>query len=308
MGYKLAGYEHLGGVELDPRIAKIYEDNHRPKYLYVEDIRDFNKREDLPEELYHLDVLDGSPPCSTFSTAGKRERDWGKAKHFREGQKEQRLDDLVFEYCETIDKLRPKVFILENVSGLLKGSAKAYVSKIVQKCNQNGYTVQCFLLSAASMGVPQRRERTIIVGRRKDLCLPPISLNFNEDPIFFGEIQIPDYGAPIKGDVVRYLWENRRRGDVNQSQANERLFGKPSNFGQSYVYVDKVAPTLTAKGDCLLHFDFPTFLGRDELIQISSFPLDYKDEGKFNFLCGMSVPPVMMAQISHQIAKQIFNK
>lgn len=306
MGYKLAGFDHLGGVELDKKVADIYELNHHPKYLYVEDIRDFNERTDLPDELYNLDILDGSPPCSTFSTAGARENAWGKKKQFREGQKEQRLDDLVFVYCETIKKLHPKTFILENVSGLLKGAAKAYVARVIKTCNENGYDVQCFLLSAASMGVPQRRERTFLIGRRKDLHLPELKLHFNEESIPFGRIQIKDYGAPIKGEVLRKLWDNRRRGDINQSKANERLFGKPANFGQSYCYTDKVAPTLTAKGFCLVHFDFPTFLGRDEIMQISSFPLDYEDKGLFNFLCGMSVPPLMIAQIAHQMDIQWF--
>lgn len=73
MGYKLAGFQHLGGVEIDPKMAKIYQANHKPEYFYLEDIRDFNKRNDLPEELYNLDILDGSPPCSTFSMSGKRE-------------------------------------------------------------------------------------------------------------------------------------------------------------------------------------------------------------------------------------------
>ena len=59
MGYKLSGFTHLGGVEIDPQVADIYKTNHNPKYLYVEDIREFNKREDLPKELYELDILDG---------------------------------------------------------------------------------------------------------------------------------------------------------------------------------------------------------------------------------------------------------
>ena len=121
MGYKLAGYHHLGGVELDPKVAETYKINHNPELLYNEDIRDFNKRTDLPEQLYHLDLLDGSPPCSTFSTAGSRDKAWGKEKHFAEGQKLQTLDDLVFIYCDTIIKLQPKCFLLENVSGIIKG-------------------------------------------------------------------------------------------------------------------------------------------------------------------------------------------
>ena len=69
MGYKLAGYEHLGGVEIDPKVAAVYKANHKPKHLYVEDIRAFNQRTDLPAELFSLDLLDGSPPCSSFSSA-----------------------------------------------------------------------------------------------------------------------------------------------------------------------------------------------------------------------------------------------
>ena len=84
MGYKLAGFEHLGGVEIDKQVAKVYQLNHNPKYLFNEDIREFNKRTDLPEELFNLDLLDGSPPCSTFSMAGSREKAWGKEKQFRE--------------------------------------------------------------------------------------------------------------------------------------------------------------------------------------------------------------------------------
>lgn len=95
MGYKLAGCDVIGDLEIDPRMNKVYVENHHPKYNYLEDIRDFNKREDLPEELYNLDILDGSPPCSTFSMAGQREDAWGKKKKFREGQKEQTLDDLL---------------------------------------------------------------------------------------------------------------------------------------------------------------------------------------------------------------------
>ena len=93
LGYKRAGFDVIGNVEIDPRINDIYITNNKPKYNYCEDLRIFNQRDDLPEELYQLDILDGSPPCTSFSTAGVRERDWGKAKKFKEGQKVQTLDD-----------------------------------------------------------------------------------------------------------------------------------------------------------------------------------------------------------------------
>ncbi|MFN7610266.1 MAG: DNA cytosine methyltransferase, partial [bacterium] len=144
MGYKLAGFEHLGGVEIDPEVADVYKTNHNPKYLFVEDIRGFADRKEFPEDLYDLDILDGSPPCSSFSMAGNREKDWGKTKVFREGQAEQRLDDLFFDYIRLAKKLQPKVVIAENVKGLIQGNAKAYVHRIKKEFEAAGYKVQLF--------------------------------------------------------------------------------------------------------------------------------------------------------------------
>ena len=86
MGYKLAGFDVIGCNEIDHRMMYTYCQNHDPKYPFLEPIQEFKNRDDLPDELYNLDVLDGSPPCSTFSMAGSREKAWGKMKHFREGQ------------------------------------------------------------------------------------------------------------------------------------------------------------------------------------------------------------------------------
>ena len=83
MGYKLAGFDVLGCNEIDPKMIEAYKANHNPKYAYLEPIQTFKLRTDLPDELYNLDILDGSPPCSSFSMAGNREKDWGKEKKFR---------------------------------------------------------------------------------------------------------------------------------------------------------------------------------------------------------------------------------
>jgi DNA (cytosine-5)-methyltransferase 1 len=140
MGYKLAGCEVIGCCEIDPRMNEIYVKNHHPKYNFQMDIRDFNKipNEEIPEELFNLDVLDGSPPCTTFSTAGEREKSWGKLKKFREGQKEQTLDDLSFVFIETVNKLKPKVVVMENVEGLILGEAFGYVRKFTIRWRMQG--------------------------------------------------------------------------------------------------------------------------------------------------------------------------
>lgn len=305
MGYKLAGYDYLGGVEIDPKVAEIYKRNLNPKYLFVSDIRDFNKME-LPDELYNLDILDGSPPCTTFSTNGKREKTWGKEKQFDEGQKVQRLDDLVFVYCDTIEKLKPKVCLLENVEGLIKGNAKAYAKEIQQRISCAGYDVQVFLLNAKYMGVPQDRRRVFFIGRRKELGLPNLKLEFNEKPICFGEIA--DYkGRPIAGEQTMRLWEARRKSDLSLADPYKRLFGKEARFSEKFIHADRVGNTTVTSVH--LHFDKPCHISKDENMKSATFPIDYDvPEKKITHLVGMCVPPVMTAQIAHQINEQWFRR
>jgi len=308
MGYKLAGFNHLGGVEIDEKVSAIYSQNHHPKYLYTEDLRVFNQRNDLPDELYQLDLLDGSPPCSTFSMAGSREKAWGKEKIFAEGQALQTLDDLVFVYCETIKKLRPKTFILENVKGLAIGNAKSYLRRIFDTLNTAGYTCQVFILNAASMGVPQMRERCFIIGRRKDLNLPPVKLNFNEPPIFFGEIiDRTDTQQKLPPFALKAFYA-RKPGDSRLYDTNRREFGKNSGFTNFWTPEDRVCHTLCTTE--LYLTSIPRAMNEKELLCVASFPQDYKypNKGRLLFLAGMSVPPVMTAQIAHQIAIQIFGK
>ncbi len=139
MGYKLAGFDVIGCNEIDPKMIEVYITNHNPKYSYLEPIQTFKLRNDLPSELYHLDILDGSPPCSSFSMAGNRDKDWGKKKKFREGQVKQVLDNLFFDFIDLAKKLKPKVIIAENVKGLLLAEAQKYVAEIIKQFNNAGY-------------------------------------------------------------------------------------------------------------------------------------------------------------------------
>ena len=307
MGYKLAGFDYLGGVEIDPKVAAIYKENLKPKYLFVDDIRDFNKREDLPEELYRLDILDGSPPCSTFSFSGQREKAWGKSKQFAEGQKHQRLDDLVFVYCDTIKKFMPKVCLLENVYGLVQGNGKVYTKEIVRLLDSAGYRVQVFLLNASAMGVPQNRIRCFIIGLNKQFNLPPLKLDFNEKPILFKEIKDGN-GELITGEKTLLAWNNRRPTDQHIGMTNIRVLGKKSNFNTLYAKDDKVLGALTASAQMVLYSE-PKKMSHTEMMKAATFPVDYDaPKGKIQFLTGMCVPPIMTAQIATQIYEQWLSK
>ena len=224
MGYKLAGFDVIGMNEIDPKMADAYITNHNPKYSYIEPIQTFKLRKDLPKELYNLDILDGSPPCSSFSMAGNREKDWGKEKKFREGQAMQELDNLFFDFIDLAKELQPKVVIAENVKGLLMGEAISYVRKIYDEFDKAGYYCQHWLLDASKMGVPQRRERVFFVCLRKDLAeqfmyqkdmftrMPMLQLEFNETEITYKEIECGDKANPmytIPPACIPYWYETK---------------------------------------------------------------------------------------------------
>ena len=230
---------------------------------------------------------------------------WGKERVFSEGGVKQVLDTLFFEFIALAKRLQPKVVVAENVKGLLLGKAREYVKRILDEFDDAGYIARYYLLNAAKMGVPQRRERVFFVALRKDIdCdfpLLSISLDFNEPEIYPSEFV--DYeGREVCSPVMRTLWEHREYGDCNQSSANKRLYGRGGCFSQYYVYGDKICPTLQTKKSCLIHYGAPRFLSVRELKCISTFPQDYDFAGVNPwYVCGMSVPPVMMAQVATRI-------
>lgn len=290
MGYKLAGYDVIGANDIDPQMKRVYMTNHQPRMFFDCPIGELLKIE-LPQELYDLDVLDGSPPCSTFSMSGSREKAWGKNKMFREGQAMQVLDDLFFDYINLVGKLKPKIFVAENVKGMLAGNAKGYVIEIKKRLTELGYSVQVFMLNGATMGLPQARERVFVVGNR--LGLPKLNLNFNEKYIPFKEISDNDDTFENITPTYKKYWEQSKPGSS---------VGK--FFSTKKLNMYKVPGTLTASG-ATYHPTIKRIINKKESCLIGSFPQDYNFlDLPFRYLIGMSVPPVMMAQISHQIYEQ----
>ena len=321
MGYKLAGFDVIGHNDIDKKMVEVYKLNHNPKYSFLESITTFAKRNDLPGELYNLDILDGSPPCSSFSIAGNREKDWGKEKIFREGQELQVLDTLFFDFIDLAKQLQPKVVIAENVKGLLLGEAKQYVIKIYDEFEKAGYYVQHFLLDASKMGVPQRRERVFFVCLRKDLAnqflrqvdmfteLPKIDFNFNEPEIKFTDVYKSYTDRPLS-ENMRKIWDLRKFGDGDFEHINKREFNKPNiNFNHKFIYSDSSnINTITAGDNCVL-FDEPRYRNFDELCSCGSYPKDYNFlNNKPEYLIGMSVPPVMTAQVVSNVYEQWLSK
>ena len=307
MGYKLAGFDVIGCNEIDPKVAAVYIKNHKPKHKFICSIRDMLDK-DLPDELYNLDILDGSPPCTSFSTAGVRDRDWGKEKKFSEGQALQRLDDLFFEFIALAKRLQPKIVIAENVMGMVKGKARGYVKEVIQAYKEAGYTTQLFRLNAAQMGVPQARQRVFFVSRRNGLELDPIRLRFNEKPITFGDVT--GWGLKPSGErltmppKVFALWKKCKQGNSLSS-----VHPKGNYFTHTKMSNKKPAPTLiAATGSTVTHPTEPRMLSYAEWCACSSFPQDYSFKNQDpRWFMGMSVPPFMVQRIALEVRKQWLN-
>lgn len=311
MGYKLAGCEVLGCCEIDPKMNEVYVKNHHPKYNFLMDIREFNAlpNEEIPAELFNLDILDGSPPCTTFSMAGQREESWGKKKKFREGQKEQTLDDLSFVFIDTVKKLKPKTVIMENVEGLLLGEAFEYVRNIYAQMKQAGYRMHHWLLKGENMGVPQTRHRVFFVAIRNDLNIDPLGLDmtFNYEPVPFGLVRTKN-GIPFRHETEAKKWLDlslpcdKRLADVVIRH------GLPEKLFTHKIYQDhNVAQTLAASGDYYRGFDKTKICAMD-CVSVQTFPQDFDfltDNPTFiQYICGMSVPPIMIKRIVTRLIEQ----
>ena len=319
MGYKLAGFDVIGFNDIDQRMADIYIKNHNPKYAFVEGIQTFKNREDLPEELYNLDILDGSPPCSSFSMSGNREKDWGKLKKFTEGQAEQVLDTLFYDFIELAERLQPKVVVAENVSGILKGNARDYVRKIITAFDKAGYLMQEFELDSSQMGVPQRRQRVFFVAVRKDLEhilpqqqsllfseFPKLNMKFGQTPIPFDDIRTEGLNDARWTDHDQHVWDRRILGDRKYSDVLFRTENRDSNFNSAFIYGHEPIRTITSsEGSKCTLFDEPRQMNSKELILAQSFPQDYNFTdhrySKIKYVLGMSVPPLMMANLADRI-------
>lgn len=314
MGYKLAGFDVIGCNEIDSKMMKVYIANHNPKYHYLEPIQDFKNRTDLPDELYNLDILDGSPPCSSFSMAGNREQDWGKEKKFREGQADQILDTLFFDFIDLGLKLQPKVIIAENVKGLLLGEAQKYVRRIMIAFDDAGYYVDYKLLNAARMGVPQRRERVFFYAIRKDLYQgefadmfgvnPVLELEFDEIDIPYKEIQTNADRKPLQDSLYKAYEYCREHNTSDFAKYYEEKEGKRKAFNTRLIFDNQVCDTITS-GCAHVINNKCSYINDEEIIHASAFPADFNFENnQVKYICGMSVPPIMMARIANEVYKQ----
>lgn len=344
-GYRLAGGKILCINEFVEEAQNTYRENYPDTPILPGDIKELSGKDFLDIAnigVGELDILDGSPPCSAFSVAGKlsHSRDgkhsdgWGQTKNYSDGKMVENIEDLFFEFLRVADDIKPKVIIAENVKGLTIGEAKEYFNKIQNTFEDIGYDVVAKVLDSRYFGISQTRTRVFFIGVRNDIT-EKAGLNFMTIGNVFPQ-ELPDV-VPLKDaligleydeEEVKYLTEKfsktaywRDTGSKMEIDPPKVLTGmdyhpKGHHFNLKRVSQYHPAPTLTAMGSNdttagAFHWAEPRKLTLGELKRIQSLPDDFKLTGKWNQKSeriGRMVPPLMMKVIADSVYNKILKE
>lgn len=301
----MAGFREVLAVEWDDHAVECFKLNFPEVPVYHGDIAALSVEECLALsgfERGQLDVFDGSPPCQGFSTAGKRQIDDPRNSLFRE-------------FVRLLDGLQPRVFVMENVSGMVKGKMKLVFAEVLRALKRCGYLVSARLLDAANYGVPQHRQRIIFVGVREDLGVEPSHPQGSARLVPVSAISVVSGGkgeqaTPTLDDAYGKLWAMVPIGGCAYD-----VIGKGYNSCVK-VRPDRPCNTLpklqTGKGFAsLVHWDESRALSLGEAKRIGAFPDQFHITGEYSKAwarIGNSVPPLFMRAIARHIRSEILGQ
>lgn len=297
LGYKLAGFHELLAVEWDDNAVETFRLNFPGVPVYHGDIAKLTGAECMRlagVKAGELDVLDGSPPCQGFSTAGKRRFDDPRNSLFRE-------------YARLLKELQPRVFVMENVTGMVKGYMKQAYLTIIATLRDCGYDCKGEVLNAMYFNVPQSRERVIIIGVRNDLGIEPSHPKPQTKPATFRQATVD-------------LWENPPDLPFNPKTLTAQAMMKarqgeqdPKHFSTFKLWADRPSNTLRKDFLGYLHYWHPEKhrpLNLDEWKRLGSFPDGFRftDKKEGCQRIGNSVPPNLMRAIAEHVRQEILSK
>lgn len=301
LGYSMAGFRELLAIEWDDNAVATFKLNFPDVPVYHGDIAKISVEQVLEMtglKVGELDVFDGSPPCQGFSTAGKRE--------FSDDR-----NQLFLEYSRLLKGLQPKIFVMENVSGMVKGKMKIIFAEILRELKSCGYRVSVKLLNAMYFNVPQSRERLIFIGVRENLSIEPSHPKAENKPfsILDSMFDVDTSGTPPFNDKYAKLWDRIRPGSNAQS-----IIGKGYNSCVK-PNPNKPAPTLpktqTGRGFATIaHWSEKRAMSVGEAKRVASFPDGFQFVGDYStqwMRIGNSVPPLFMRSIARHIRQSIID-
>jgi DNA (cytosine-5)-methyltransferase 1 len=321
LGYRMAGYRVLWANEFVPVAQASYKANADLSCLLdgrdIKQVQPIDILQATGLQVGELDLFDGSPPCQAFSTAGKRHKGWGTNKRYEHGA-QQKNEALFDEYIRLLRGLQPKVFVAENVSGLVKGVAKGFFLQILRDLKASGYQVEARLLDAQWLGVPQMRQRIIFVGVRTDLAQAPVfpkplpyrysvreALSL-ESADSFNQHAGSSIAIEPETDIARYAigleWDKLKLGE--QSTRFFSLVKPALDTPVSTIQASHGSASIASVVHPLQKRKFTIA----EVKRLCAFPDDFILKGSYAQQwerLGNSVPPVMMMYIAQEISTQI---
>lgn len=280
--------------DIEKSVCNIFESN----FGFKPDNRDIRIVES--SELPDFDILTGGFPCQSFSIVAQNPK--------RLGIKDDK-GRLFFEMCRILRDRQPMCFIAENVKGILTANNREAFPLIIKEFEDSGYDVTYDILRAVEFGVPQKRERVIIVGFRKDL-----SINFSfPDAVIEDEERYTPLSECIDREVPeKYFFSKRavegmlrNRTSMNKGRAQDPT--KPCNTVGAHlakVSLNSTDPVLLEEGR------YRRFTPR-EVARIQSFPenfvLDGSDRDQYIAL-GNAIPPVMFWYIANAVSNCLIGR
>ena len=223
-GFEKAGFNIVSAVEFDKNIAKSYELNHKGTKMIADDIKNVDNENVFKKGI--ADIIIGGPPCQGFSMAGAR---------IRNGFIDDPRNYLFKHYFNVVKIVRPKIFIIENVKGILNlknGMIFEEIKNIFEDPNNfdgKPYKIQYKVVKAKEFGIPQNRERTIIIGSQIDFNLEKEIENTKKIikkniPNFFDPVTVWDaisnLGLPTEDGVVQYQKCNSKYQEFLKAENN----------------------------------------------------------------------------------------
>jgi len=295
LGYKLAGFRELLAVEWDDNAVETFRLNFPGIPVYHGDIARLSGAECMKLagiKAGELDVLDGSPPCQGFSTAGKRKFDDPRNSLFRE-------------FARLVKELQPRIFVMENVTGMVKGCMKQAYLVAIKTLRDCGYRAKGEVLNAMYFNVPQSRQRVIIIGVRNDSGIEPSHPKPQTKPIILRDAlaEVPVYikAPPLKGKQIKIARMIKPGG------SGEDVTGK-GWFTHQKARWDKPCFTIQKEAWQFYHPEREGNFSIGELRRIASFPDSFIFSGEWreaSARIGNSVPPNLMRAIAEHIRKKL---
>jgi DNA (cytosine-5)-methyltransferase 1 len=271
--YGKTNFEIIWANEINPDACDTYRKNFGDHAIIESDVK--NAIEHLPE---YADVVIGGFPCQDISINGKMLGIQGK----RSG--------LYTAIVEAVQRVRPKVFVAENVGGLLLKQNEFSLRKILSDFSSLGYSLSCRLYCAADYGVPQMRRRVFIVGTREDMprFVPPMPTCEKHVAV---KDAIGDLEQRGQDKEFAHIWS---LANVSGEQGNRRLVA------------DRPGYTIRAEchGNIQFHYSLPRRISMREAARIQSFPDSFKFQQKLRATerqIGNAVPPVLAWHVAKAV-------